>query len=162
MLFPDARGTSRSDAISGFLAYARERLEPLGVWVSADIFGYSTKITTDQGTGQILEKVAQNVDIVSPMVYPSLYSDGWYNLPSPNANPSALVTGALKDATPRMVGLGAMLRPWLQAYPWNGVPYGPTEVKAEIQAAEQQGYTEWMLWDASMRYPAEAPGAQGS
>jgi hypothetical protein len=158
MVFSNANGMTRADAISGFLAYARERLEPLGVWVSADIFGFSTKVKADPGTGQVLEMVARNVDIVCPMVYPSLYNAGWYGLDSPNASPFALVTGALKDATPRMVGTGAMVRPWLQAYSWGGVAYGATEVKAQIQAAEQQGYTEWLLWDAGMRYAGQTAG----
>jgi hypothetical protein len=162
MVFPDANGLSRSDAISGFLAYAREHLEPLGVWVSADIFGYSTKITTDQGTGQILEKMAQNVDIVCPMVYPSLYDNGWYNLDLPVANPYETVTAALKDATPRMAGTGAMVRPWLEDYSAKGVTYGVAEVKGEIRAAEEQGYTEWILWDSSMTYTVGALRSQSS
>lgn len=158
MVLPDAKGTSRSDAISGFLAYARERLEPLGVWVSADIFGFATKVKTDPGTGQVLERIAQNVDVVCPMVYPSLYDAGWYNLDSPNASPFELVSAALKDATPRMAGTGAMVRPWLQAYSWGGVVYGSEAVQAQIKAAEEQGYTEWMLWDASMKYTGK-PGS---
>jgi hypothetical protein len=158
-VYPDAHGMSKANAIAGFLAYARERLEPLGVWVSADVFGWTLRVNDDQGIGQILESMARNVDIVCPMIYPSLYNPGSYNLANPNANPYELVTAALKDATSRMGGTGAMVRPWLQDY---GVAYGVAEVKAQIRAAEEQGYTEWILWDASLTYTVGALRSKGS
>jgi hypothetical protein len=161
-VFPDAQGMTKADAITGFLAYARERLEPLGVWVSADVFGMTLRVKDDQGIGQIIEQIAHNVDIVSPMIYPSLYYPNSYGLPNPNANPYELITAALKDAKKRLAGTGAMVRPWLQDYSWGGVTYGAAEVKAQIRAAEEQGYTEWILWDASLNYSVGALRGQGS
>jgi hypothetical protein len=32
----------------------------------------------------------------------------------------------------------------------------PEEVKAQIKAAEEQGYDEWLLWDPSLNYTAGA------
>jgi len=55
---------SKEDAIAGFLAYAHQRLEKLGVWVSADVFGLTVHTETDGGIGQKIEKVSRNVDIV--------------------------------------------------------------------------------------------------
>jgi hypothetical protein len=159
-VYPDANGMSMADAITGFLAYARERLEPLGVWVSADLFGMTLRVTNDQGMGQILEQVARNVDIVCPMVYPSHYTDGFYGLDSPEKSPYELVTAALKDASRRMGGTGAMVRPWLQDFSLR-VTYGVAEVKAQIKAAEEQGYTEWMLWDPGLNYTMGALRSQG-
>lgn len=155
-VYPGSNGMSKADAISGFLAYARERLEPLGVWVSADVFGETLMVNNDQGIGQKLEQVASNVDIVCPMVYPSHYDPGSYGLDSPNASPYELVSAALKDAKPRLDGSGAAVRPWLQDFSWKGVTYGVAEVKAEIKAAEEQGYTEWLLWNSSMNYTTGA------
>ena len=161
-VYPDSNGTPKVDAIAGFLAYARERLEPLGVWVSADIFGMTLRVNNDQGMGQILEPIARNVDIVCPMIYPSLYYANSYGLVNPNANPYELVSAALKDAKRRMPGTGAMVRPWLQDYSWHGVTYGTDEVKAEIRAAQELGYTEWILWDSSLTYSVGALGSQGN
>jgi hypothetical protein len=106
--------------------------------------------------GQILEQIARSVDIVCPMIYPSLYYPNSYGLANPNASPYELITAALKDAKKRMPGTGAMVRPWLQDYSWHGVTYGVAEVKAQIRAAEEQGYTEWILWDAGLNYTAGA------
>ncbi len=159
--YSGANGMSKPDAISGFLAYARQRLEPLGVWVSADIFGMVLRVQNDQGMGQKLEQVAANVDIVCPMIYPEGYAPGSYNLPNPNADPYNLVTDALKDAKARMVYTGAAVRPWLQDFSWAGITYGVAEVKAQIRAAEEQGYTEWLLWDSSLTYTSAALRSEG-
>jgi len=153
--------TTKEDAIAGFLGYARERLEKLGVWVSADVFGLATTVEKDSGIGQQFEKISQNVDIICPMVYPSHYDPGSYGITSPNASPYELVTHAMKDARPRLAGTGAMARPWLQDFSMRGVAYGVDQVKAQIKAAEELGFEEWLLWDASLNYTVGALRSQG-
>lgn len=153
---------SKEDAIAGFLAYARERLEKKGVWVSADIFGIVVMDTPDTAIiGQKIGKVARNVDIVCPMVYPSHYDAGSYGLDDPDANPYDLITAAMKDTTNRLAGTGAMGRPWLKDDDY-GVDYGVEEVRAEIKAAEQQGYGEWLLWNAGNEYTEGALHSEGT
>jgi hypothetical protein len=144
--------SSMEDAIAGFLAYARERLEPKGVWVSADVFGLTLYEKDDMGIGQKIEKVAQNVDIVSPMIYPSHYYSGHYNIDNPNSHPYEIIKAATNDATRRLVGTGAVYRPWLQDFSLGGVTYGPEQVKKQIEAVEELGYQEWLLWDPSVKY----------
>jgi hypothetical protein len=143
---------SKEDAIAGFLAYARQRLEKLGAWVSADVFGLTVHVNDDMGIGQRIEKISQNVDIVCPMVYPSHYEAGSYGIDSPNASPGATITAAMEDTAKRLAGTGAMGRPWLQDFSLRGVTYGVAEVKAQIKAAEEQGFNEWILWDPSLKY----------
>jgi hypothetical protein len=160
-VYPGAYAT-KADAIAGFLGYARERLEKLGVWVSADVFGLTTTVKSDQGIGQQFEKISQNVDVVCPMVYPSHYDAGSYGIDSPNASPYDLVTHAMKDAIPRLAGTGAIARPWLQDYSLRGVIYGVDQVKAQIKAAEELGFEEWLLWDHSLDYTVGALRSEGS
>lgn len=150
-VYPGASG-SHEDAIAAFLAYARGRLEKRGVWVSADVFGLTLYVKDDLGVGQKIEKVSRNADIICPMVYPSHYYAGAYNQKNPNSHPYEIVTAAMKDATIRLRGTGAILRPWLQDFSLSGVTYGVDQVKAQIKAAEEQGYTEWLLWDPSLKY----------
>lgn len=148
---------SKEDAIAGFLAYARERLEKLGAWVSADVFGIVIMDTPDTATiGQKYWKVAQNVDIMCPMVYPSHYESGSYGLENPNASPYETVSAAMKETVKRLAGTGAMGRPWLQDFSLRGVTYGVEKVKAQIKAAEEQGFTEWLLWNPSVQYTVGA------
>jgi hypothetical protein len=50
----------------------------------------------------------------------------------------------------------AAIRPFLQAFSIRRVRYTADEVRAEIQAVEDLGLTDWVLWNASGRYPAAA------
>ena len=109
------------------------------MWVSADVFGMTLYVKDDVGIGQKFEKVAAAVDIVCPMIYPSHYYAGSYNIANPNAEPYKMVTYAMKDATRVMNGTGAIARPWLQDFSLGGVTYGVNEVRAQIKAVEEQG-----------------------
>jgi Putative glycosyl hydrolase domain len=60
------------------------------------------------------------------------------------------------------VGTGATCRPWLQDFTMRGVKYEVEEVKAQIKAAEEQGYEEWLLWDPSLNYSVGALRSEGS
>lgn len=158
-VFPGENGP-HEDAIADFLYYARERLEPLGVWLSADVFGHALDHKGDASIGQQLEKVAKNVDIICPMIYPSHYESGSYGISNPDRNPFDVVTFATKDATRRLEGTGAVYRPWLQDFNMPST-YSVTEVKAQIKAVEEQGYTEWLLWDPRLQYQEGALRAEG-
>ncbi|MGF1665922.1 MAG: putative glycoside hydrolase [Acidimicrobiia bacterium] len=131
----------RIASITDFLAQARARLEPMGCATAADIFGWITNTTGDGGIGQQLESIADVVDVVSPMIYPSHYSPGWYGFEVPNDHPGPVVTHATNDALRRMAGSQAVLRPWLQDF-W----YTPDQVRAQIRAVDGLG-TGWMLWN---------------
>ena len=137
---------AKEDAIAGFLAYARPRLEALGVWMSADVFGWVVGKTDDMGIGQKLEKLCQNVDVLCPMVYPSLYGSWSYGVDKPEEKPYDIVHAALADAAQRLVGTGAKGRPYLLAADGKRVESTAEWVKAQIEAAEVLGFNEWMLW----------------
>jgi hypothetical protein len=152
----------KEDLIASFLAYARSRLEPKGVWVSADVFGLTVHVKDDLGIGQRIEKLSRQVDIVCPMIYPSHYYSGVYNIDNPNANPHDTITAAMADSGVRLRGSGAIVRPWLQDFSLGGVTYDAQKVKAQIDAVEAQGYNEWLLWDPSVKYQEGALRPAGS
>lgn len=158
-VYPGA-DSSKEDAIAGFLGYARARLEKLGVWVSADVFGLTVHVNDDMGIGQKIEKVAANVDIVCPMVYPSHYYKGSYGVALPNSQPYTIVSDAMKDAQKRLPGTGAMVRPWLQDFTLGKPAYGVAQVKAQIKAVEDLGINEWILWNAGVKYTKDALSPQ--
>ncbi len=157
--FPDAKGLvfsrpttreSRVSAISGFLAEARRRLIPYNVFLSADIFGYVIWNRNDTGIGQNLDEMAQQVDYISPMLYPSGFQYGIPGYPNPVLHPHQIVYLSLRKAEER-TGLPAVrFRPWLQAfrdYAFGGKPFDGEEIAAQIDAAQTFGSDGWMLWN---------------
>ncbi len=91
--------------ITRFVHYASTRLKPLGVRVSVDVFGLSA--THELGIGQKPGRLAKYVDAVYPMVYPSHYNSGEFNLPNPSASPGQdglHVAAGLPECTRRSQG----------------------------------------------------------
>jgi hypothetical protein len=139
----------RLAAIQGFLAEGRARLHPMGCALSADIFGIVLSTPNDQGIGQRPEEVSEVVDAVSPMIYPSHYSDGWLGFEDPNDYPGPVTAGALDDGAPRLVE-PSLMRPWLQAFWWSNA-----QIRASIAEAEKRGFG-WILWNAGGSYSESA------
>ncbi|MEP6691111.1 MAG: putative glycoside hydrolase [Gemmatimonadaceae bacterium] len=156
--FPLAQGRLRADVIRAQLQTLRARLAPLGVPVTADVFGLTATDTTDMGIGQKWERFVDAVDVVLPMVYPSHFAPGSYRLGSPNAHPYETIDHALKDAKHRSTGIAGAARvvPWLQDFTLGPPHYGAAELRAQIKAAEDNGITSWMLWNPGSRYSVEA------
>ncbi len=145
----DLSQAERIAAIEGFLEAARSELIPLGCAVSADIFAIVVSVPNDQGLGQRPEELSRQLDAVSPMVYPSHYSDGWLGFADPNDFPYEVTADAIDDALPRLEP-GTVLRPWLQAFWWTNA-----QIRLSIQAAEDRG-VGWILWNARSNFDIEA------
>ena len=142
--------TTASAAIVDFLKQAKKRLAPKGIKVSIDVFGLTTTEKTDMGIGQKIVEMTEQVDYVSPMIYPSHYNNGEYGIPNPNKEPYRTVYIALQGAKKRIPV--EKLRPWLQDFSMKGVKYGPAEIQAQIQACYDCGVKTWLLWNAACRY----------
>jgi hypothetical protein len=158
-VYPSRRdGESKRAAIRRNVRLLRERVAPLGVPFTLDIFGLTTSATGDLGIGQVWEDLAGEADVVLPMVYPSHYRRGSYNLAHPNAQPYETVRRALQEAIARSAAMprSAKIRPYLQSFSIFRVRYGPEDVRAQIRASEELGLTDWVLWNSSGNYPAAA------
>ncbi|WP_457602375.1 putative glycoside hydrolase [Nitratifractor sp.] len=155
---PDTRA-NRVDAVDTFLRDAQRRLHPLGVKVSADIFGYVLWNRTDIRIGQILEKMAPYVDYLCPMLYPSGFSRGSVAFADPAAHPYEIVRISLQKGIARGVP-AEKFRPWLQSfrdYAYSRLPYKEREIAAQIRAAESLGSSGWLLWHPSSRFTYVTP-----
>src|SRR5581483_7451699 len=137
--------------VAAFLRYAVSRLHPLGVRVSADVFGLSA--TRDLGIGPFPGQLAQVVDAVYPMTYPSHYVPGEYNLPDPAAAPGKTVAHSLRDFRVQLAGTDTRLVPWLQDFSL-GRAYTAADVEAQIAAARRYLTGGFMLWNGLGVYTA--------
>jgi len=158
-VFPaQQEGRSRRRAIRENLSILAQRVKPLGVPFTVDIFGLTTSATGDMGIGQYWEDIASQADVVLPMVYPSHYGSGAYGYSRPNYEPYAIVRRALEDGLKRNENLEnpAYIRPYLQSFSIRSPRYTAVEIRAQMQAVYDLGLTDWVLWNASGRYPADA------
>jgi hypothetical protein len=151
--YPKADGRVKSDVIRDFLKYAYQELKPLGVNVSADVFGLTCSAQGDIGIGQVMEKVAEGVDIICPMVYPSHYVNGVYQIANPDSKPYETVFKSLTDAQQKIGSMNrkVIIRPWLQDFSLKS-HYGREQLLAQIKAVENSGLKEWIFWNPSSRY----------
>ncbi len=136
---------NRTRNINSFLYEATKILHGEGCLVSADIFGYVLQSESDNGIGQHLETIVKSVDFISPMVYPSHYSNGSFGYKYPNKHPYEVVTAALNDGIYRGTKV-EQLRPYLQGF-WHT----PKDVRLNIKAAEDIGL-DWIIWNNSSVY----------
>ena len=148
-VFPGQRREHKSATITEFAKYARSRLEPLGARVSAAVFGLTA--TREMGIGQRPRRLAQNLDVIYPMVYPSHFGAGEYSLRDPNAVPGVTVARALRDFRRELRGHDTLLVPWLQDFSL-GRDYSLEDVRAQILAARDAKASGFLLWNPSGVY----------
>ena len=152
MVFPRLEGRLE-DVIVAFLTDTQARLQPYSTFLGASVLGIAA--TRPQDIAQEIPQMAGSLDYVSPMVYPSHWSSGEYDVDDPNRQPYDIVLASLRDFQGEVEGLGARVVPWLQDFSL-GVHYGPAEIRAQIEAARDAGIDEWLLWDPAVTYTRDA------
>ena len=98
---------NRVNAVTDFVSYAKEKLEPYGVEVSVDVFGYAATQREAPGIGQNFSQISSNVDVISSMIYPSHWGAGAFGYDAPDLEPYNVINdymavenevfGALED-----------------------------------------------------------------
>lgn len=153
---PEAVGKKRTDAVNSFLDRAYTVLSPAGTYIAVDVFGLTAYVSDDMGVGQQYESVAQRADYICPSIYPALFADGFNGYAHPAERPFEIISETAKAANSRLGPSSvAHLRPWLQDFSGK-VTYDPPKVRAEIDAAEQNGTLGWMLWNFGNTYTEPA------
>jgi hypothetical protein len=152
--YPHRRAEAKGTTIAEFLQYASSVLRPLGVRVSADLFGLAA--THDLGIGQVPKRIAAYLDAIYPMVYPSHFGVGEYGIQDPDAYPGRMVANALFDFRRQVKGRAELI-PWLQDFS-IGRRYGLIEVTDQIAAARRQHARGYMLWNPEGVYTRDALG----
>ncbi|MDE6845408.1 MAG: putative glycoside hydrolase [Lachnospiraceae bacterium] len=161
----ESEDVDKIEIITEFTEYMYETLVPQGVYVAADVFGTVIDNETDQAiVGQDYVQMAQYLDYICPMVYPSHYYSGSYGIPVPDAEPYSTIYAAASSSAEELKAVHeedcARVRLWLQSFTANWVPghisYGREQIRAQIKGAYDAGYDEWILWNAAVNYQPES------
>ena len=140
---------NRVNNINSFLSRSRQLLHNEGCLLSADTFGYILTNKQDGGIGQNLETIVENVDFISPMVYPSHYTNGSFGYQNPNEHPYEVITAALTDALDRGVDKDK-IRPFLQGF-WHS----NEDIRNNIKAASDLEM-DWLIWNILSVYELDS------
>ena len=157
-VYPLAKGRTRDQVIREQLGFLHDQLKPIGMRVTADVFGYTATDTTEMGIGQRWEMFIDQVDVVLPMVYPSHFARGTYKLGNPNAHPYSTIDNALKDAIERTkpIANAARIIPWYQDFTLGPPHYYAEHIRAQKKAGYDNGFHSWILWNPKSNYTVAA------
>lgn len=153
MVVPGLVGPS-SKSVADFLGETHEALRKEGAYQGASVFGIAA--AAGDSIAQDVPTMAAVVDYLAPMIYPSHWGPGMYRVDNPITQPGEITSKSLADFQRVTEGTGVRLLPWIQDFDIYGVPYGPAEVKAQIDAAASLGIHGFFLWNPNVRYTAGA------
>jgi hypothetical protein len=166
---------SREFYVERFVNYASTELSDY--ILSADIFGITCIESYDAGgIGQSLDVFSNNVDVISPMIYPSHYANSSESTmgngvgsiingnlyEKPDLDPYGVVFDTLAVASYKMSqaeDFKATMRPYIQGFTATYLPsgywteYDYEKFRQQIQAVYDAGYDSWIFWDSSPSYP---------
>ena len=167
---------TKTEVIAEFVSFIRETMLQVGVRTSTDVFGIIALSDADaRYIGQDIRLLLPHVDALSPMIYPSHFSNKRQNgegqiingklFEAPDTEPYEVIYNTLRHFIAHMEQNEpnqAILRPYLQdftaSYLSNGffIEYGAGEVRAQIQAVYDAGFEEWILWNPAGVYSEDA------
>lgn len=151
------------EVITEFMDQAHRAVNGAGAKMSIDVFG-RVVLGKSLTIAQDIRRMGQYTDYIAPMPYPSLWWPGAFEIDDPVSEPYAVLDAANAAGVEQIAGQYARLRPWLQDHtdPWayKVVTYGPTEVRAQIDATEKYPEIDgWMLYDSANAYRGAFNGA---
>ena len=141
--------------ITAFTKYACDRLKPLGVYVSASVYGVIIRSGEDSArVGQDYVEMSRYLDYICPMVYPDHYAKGWNGIENPKKQPYDLVYGEMKASVNKLSVLPKQQDTYAECRPWlAGFNYTTSQIREEIKGTYDNGYTSWFLWHSGGNYP---------
>lgn len=147
-----SEGMDKESALISFLSYARENIDaPIGI----DIYGANGWYRSGTRTGQDAEMLAEYVDVIGPMFYPSHFEQSFLNYPP------------LAERTYRIYYYGtfrntvicrnrALIRPWIQSFymgvSYDKVYYDENYIKKEFFGVRDSVNHGYMCWNNSGEY----------
>lgn len=159
---------SLSEQIVEFTKYACNRLKPLGVFVSASVYGGVINSSVDaEAIGQDYTEMAKYLDYICPMIYPSHYAATYAGIPLPDGKPYELVCYELSSSNKKLGAASqssttgiAQCRPWLQSFTASWIEgytvYTTPVIRKQVQACYDNGINTWMYWNAAGNYDSDA------
>lgn len=152
------KGMDKESALISFLSYARENINaPIGI----DIYGANGWYRCGTRTGQDAEMLAQYVDVIGPMFYPSHFEDSFLNYePKADRTYRIYYYGSFRNTI--LCRNRAIIRPWIQCFylgyaPYDRLFYDSDYIKKEFFGVRDSIDRGYMCWNNSGDYSVTPP-----
>jgi len=140
--------------ITRFVAEVRRELDTTETLLSADIFGVAAwgQEADLLSVGQHLPDLLPYLDIVSPMLYPSHFADGFAGIERPVDHPYYFQLKGCMRLQKLAVDHQVPVRPWIQAFDYRVPDFDTQYIIEQLYGAEDGGAQGWLLWHPSSEY----------
>lgn len=139
----------KSEAILSLLKRAKKRIS---IPLSVDVYGFTAWYNFGNRIGQDFEAMAEYVDVLCPMVYPSHFGTVLYRNKATKADLPGLLVKESIIRGKMFVGEIALIRPYLQAFNFLSPTWGPQYILTQIRAAEEAKASGFTFWNAKGDY----------
>ncbi|MBQ8013858.1 MAG: hypothetical protein IJ257_05635 [Treponema sp.] len=152
-----SEGMDKESALVSFLRYARANIDaPIGI----DIYGANGWYRSGTRTGQDVELLAEYIDVVCPMFYPSHFEQTFLNYAPASERPYRVYYYGTYRNT--VIGRNKLIiRPWVQAFylnvSYDRAYYNENYVRQEIFGVRDSVNRGYMYWNQSGRYDDISP-----
>ena len=146
------QGMDKESAIMSFLAYAREKIHAP---ISIDIYGANGWYRTGARTGQEVEVLADYVDVICPMFYPSHFRQSFLAQKPAEERPYRIYQqGSYRNKI--IAHNKVIIRPWTQAFyipvSYDKKYYNEEYVQRQIIGIKDSIDEGYAYWNNSGRY----------
>ncbi|MFH1542018.1 MAG: putative glycoside hydrolase, partial [bacterium] len=118
-VFPhEIADVSRIDIICSYLEAVQKRLKKYNVSIAVDIFGVTAWQSNkdNQTLGQDVKRMAPYIDVLSPMLYPSHFHQGYDGFANPGSEPYYFMSQGVKKTKELLSNEAVAVVPWLQGF----------------------------------------------
>ena len=152
-----SEGMDKESALVSFLRYARANIDaPIGI----DIYGANGWYRSGTRTGQDVELLAEYVDVVCPMFYPSHFEQSFLNYAPASERPYRVYYYGTYRNT--VIGRNKLIiRPWVQAFylnvSYDRAYYNKNYVTQQVYGVRDSVNRGYMYWNGMCRYDDISP-----
>ena len=150
----DPAVVAKDRIITDFVIEVERVLEPMGVLLSADIFGVAAwgREADRRTIGQHLPDLLPHLDAVSPMLYPSHFEDGFERIDRPVDYPYYFLLQGCQRLQKLATAHDVPVRPWIQSFDYRVTHFDSLYVTEQLHGAEDGGARGWLLWNPASLY----------
>jgi len=151
------KGMDKESALISFLSYARENINaPIGI----DIYGANGWYRSGTRTGQDAEMLAEYVDVIGPMFYPSHFEQTFLNYaPVADRTYRIYYYGSFRNTI--LCRNRAIIRPWVQSFylnvSYDRLYYDSDYIKKQFFGVRDSIDRGYMCWNNSGEYGVTPP-----